>query len=189
LTSLSSVLPARAAPAARVIVRHSPLVRVCHWVNAICVVVLLMSGMQIFNASPLLTWGQTTNFTRPFFSLSAHRDDNGDPTAGLTTIFGHAFDTTGGGGGGGGGGRRRPPPPAGRQCRSGEGQLRGCSPGCRCHREDTGASRRDVCRGGAACHHPDRVRWARDGQRARLDKPASGAPSYHRMINERIVPE
>jgi Prokaryotic cytochrome b561 len=73
LTSLSSVLPARAAPAARVIVRHSPLVRVCHWVNAICVVVLLMSGMQIFNASPLLTWGQTTNFTRPFFSLSAHR--------------------------------------------------------------------------------------------------------------------
>ena len=71
------------------------LVRVCHWVNAICFVVLLMSGMQIFNADPQLTWGQTTNFTRPFFSLSAHEDDNGDPTAGVTTIFGHAFNTTG----------------------------------------------------------------------------------------------
>ena len=95
MTSLSSVLPARAAPAGRVIVRHSALVRVCHWVNAICFVVLLMSGMQIFNADPPLTWGQTTNFTRPFFSLSAREDDNGDPTAGVTTIFGHAFNTTG----------------------------------------------------------------------------------------------
>ena len=95
LTSISSALPARAAPQGRVIVRHSALVRVCHWVNAICFVVLLMSGMQIFNADPQLTWGQTTNFTRPFFSLSAHEDDNGDPTAGVTTIFGHAFNTTG----------------------------------------------------------------------------------------------
>jgi thiosulfate reductase cytochrome b subunit len=95
LTSLSSALPARAAPKGRLIVRHSALVRVCHWVNAICFVVLLMSGMQIFNASPLLTWGQTTNFDRPFFSLSARRDDNGDAAAGVTTIFGRAFDTTG----------------------------------------------------------------------------------------------
>ena len=95
MTSISSALPARAAPKARLIVRHSALVRVCHWVNAICFVVLLMSGMQIFNADPQLTWGQTTNFARPFFSLSAHEDDNGDPTAGVTTIFGHAFNTTG----------------------------------------------------------------------------------------------
>ncbi|MFZ0605132.1 MAG: cytochrome b/b6 domain-containing protein [Roseiarcus sp.] len=95
MTSISSALPVRAAPEGRVIVRHSALVRVCHWVNAICFVVLLMSGMQIFNADPQLTWGQTTNFTRPFISLSAHEDDNGDPTAGVTTIFGHPFNTTG----------------------------------------------------------------------------------------------
>ena len=49
--------------------------RVCHWINALCFVVLLMSGMQIFNADPQLTWGQTTNFDRPFFSLSAREDD------------------------------------------------------------------------------------------------------------------
>jgi thiosulfate reductase cytochrome b subunit len=95
LTSISSALSARDAREGRVIVRHSALVRVCHWVNAICFVVLLMSGMQIFNADPQLTWGRTTNFDRPSFSLSARQDDNGDPTAGVTTIFGHAFDTTG----------------------------------------------------------------------------------------------
>jgi len=95
LTSLSSALPARAERQGRLIVRHSALVRVCHWVNAICFVVLLMSGLQIFNASPLLTWAQTTNFEKPFFSLSAHEDADGNPTAGVTTIFGHAFDTTG----------------------------------------------------------------------------------------------
>jgi thiosulfate reductase cytochrome b subunit len=54
-----------------------------------------MSGMQIFNASPLLTWAQTTNFDRPFFSLSAGHDENGEPISGLTTIFGHTFNTTG----------------------------------------------------------------------------------------------
>jgi len=70
-------------------------VRVCHWINAICFVFLLMSGMQIFNADPALTWGQKTNFDKPSFSLTAREDDNGDPTAGLTTIFGHSFDTTG----------------------------------------------------------------------------------------------
>jgi thiosulfate reductase cytochrome b subunit len=70
-------------------------VRACHWINAICFLVLLMSGMQIFNADPALTWGPKTNFDKPFLSLSARQSDNGDPTAGVTTIFGHPFDTTG----------------------------------------------------------------------------------------------
>jgi thiosulfate reductase cytochrome b subunit len=95
LTSISSALPARVAPEGRLVFRHSAVVRVCHWVIAVCFVVLLMSGMQIFNASPLLTWAQTTNFDRPFFSLSAGRDENGEPISGLTTIFGHTFHTTG----------------------------------------------------------------------------------------------
>ena len=95
LTSVSSALPANAAPTGRLIFRHSAVVRVCHWINAICFVFLLMSGMQIFNADPALTWGQKTNFDKPFFSLSARQNDNGDPTAGVTTIFGHSFETTG----------------------------------------------------------------------------------------------
>ncbi len=95
MTSVSSALPANAAPSGRLIFRHSAVVRVCHWINAICFLVLLMSGMQIFNADPALTWGQKTNFDTPFFSLTARQNDNGDPTAGVTTIFGHSFETTG----------------------------------------------------------------------------------------------
>jgi thiosulfate reductase cytochrome b subunit len=95
LTSVSSALPTNTAPGERLIFRHSAVVRVCHWINAICFLVLLMSGMQIFNADPALTWGRKTNFDRPFLSLLARENDNGDPTAGVTTIFGHAFDTTG----------------------------------------------------------------------------------------------
>ena len=95
MTSVSTALPVRNAPTGRVIFRHSLVVRVCHWVNAACFVVLLMSGLQIFNADPALTWGPATSFDNPFFSLSATENDNGDPTGGVTTIFGHRFSTTG----------------------------------------------------------------------------------------------
>ncbi len=95
MTSLSTAMRASEAPAGRVILRHSVVVRVCHWVNAACFVVLLMSGLQIFNADPALTWGPATSFEHPFLSLSARENDDGDPTAGVTTIFGHPFNTTG----------------------------------------------------------------------------------------------
>jgi len=29
-----------------------------HWVNALCVFLVLMSGLQIFNAHPRLYWGK-----------------------------------------------------------------------------------------------------------------------------------
>jgi thiosulfate reductase cytochrome b subunit len=37
--------------------RHSAATRILHWVNALCVFIALMSGMQIFNAHPRLYWG------------------------------------------------------------------------------------------------------------------------------------
>jgi thiosulfate reductase cytochrome b subunit len=95
MTSVSSAWRVSAASGRRVVFRHSAVVRVCHWINAACFLVLLMSGLQIFNADPALTWGPATSFDHPFFSLSARENDNGEPTAGLTTIFGRAFDTTG----------------------------------------------------------------------------------------------
>jgi len=54
---MSSTTPAIVAVRAgrRVILRHSVLVRVTHWVNALCFFFLLMSGLQIFNADPALT--------------------------------------------------------------------------------------------------------------------------------------
>jgi thiosulfate reductase cytochrome b subunit len=40
--------------------RHSLAVRVMHWINVVAVVVLLMSGLQIFNAHPALYWGKSS---------------------------------------------------------------------------------------------------------------------------------
>jgi thiosulfate reductase cytochrome b subunit len=41
-----------------VIYRHSLATRILHWVNALCVFLVLMSGLQILNAHPRLYWGQ-----------------------------------------------------------------------------------------------------------------------------------
>jgi len=41
-----------------IIYRHSVATRVLHWLNALCVFLVLMSGLQIFNAHPRLYWGQ-----------------------------------------------------------------------------------------------------------------------------------
>jgi thiosulfate reductase cytochrome b subunit len=40
------------------IYRHSVVTRILHWVNALCVFLVLMSGLQIFNAHPRLYWGE-----------------------------------------------------------------------------------------------------------------------------------
>lgn len=46
------------ATAAYLFHRHALAVRVTHWVNAIAIFFLLMTGLNIFNAYPLLHWGQ-----------------------------------------------------------------------------------------------------------------------------------
>ena len=38
--------------------RHSRLARIWHWLNAVTVIVLLMSGLMILNAHPRLYWGE-----------------------------------------------------------------------------------------------------------------------------------
>jgi len=38
--------------------RHAAITRITHWINVICITVLLMSGFQIFDAHPALYWGQ-----------------------------------------------------------------------------------------------------------------------------------
>jgi thiosulfate reductase cytochrome b subunit len=77
-----------------IIRRHSIMVRVTHWANAICLLILLMSGLQIFNAHPALYWGQASTFDQPIFALTATNGDQGR-TKGVTQLFGHSFDTTG----------------------------------------------------------------------------------------------
>jgi thiosulfate reductase cytochrome b subunit len=75
------------------IYRHSVLVRVTHWINVLCLLVLLMSGLQIFNAHSALYWGRASDFTKPLLAMQAV-EKNGKP-AGVTTVLGHSFDTTG----------------------------------------------------------------------------------------------
>jgi thiosulfate reductase cytochrome b subunit len=47
------------------IYRHSVVTRILHWVNALCVFLVLMSGLQIFNAHPRLYWGEYGANTDP----------------------------------------------------------------------------------------------------------------------------
>lgn len=37
--------------------RHSLMTRITHWLNVMCLSILLLSGLQIFNAHPALYWG------------------------------------------------------------------------------------------------------------------------------------
>ena len=51
------VAPSPSAPPVRVY-RHRLPTRIWHWVNAATLLILLMSGLMIFNAHPRLYWGQ-----------------------------------------------------------------------------------------------------------------------------------
>jgi Ni/Fe-hydrogenase b-type cytochrome subunit len=68
-------------PARRIAYRHRVPTRLWHWLNAITVFVMLMSGLMIFNAHPHLYWGQYgANFDHPWLSF------HGRPVPGWATI-------------------------------------------------------------------------------------------------------
>jgi thiosulfate reductase cytochrome b subunit len=73
--------------------RHAVPLRVTHWINVVCFTLLLMSGLQIFNAHPALYVGERSDFDHPTMSIRAHLSENG--LVGETVILGHSFDTTG----------------------------------------------------------------------------------------------
>jgi thiosulfate reductase cytochrome b subunit len=75
------------------IYRHSLLVRATHWVAFLSLTLLLMSGLQIFNAHPALYWGRASNFAHPVASIDAVIRH--DEIAGMTTVLGHKLITTG----------------------------------------------------------------------------------------------
>jgi thiosulfate reductase cytochrome b subunit len=77
-----------------VIYRHSLVVRLTHWVNVLAISLLLMSGLQIFNAHPRLYWGQYGgDFDAPLLEMTA-TGAAANPV-GVTRVAGHAFTTTG----------------------------------------------------------------------------------------------
>lgn len=88
---LPPTTPAPAPP--RVILRHRLPVRVLHWINVVCIVVLLGSGLQIFNAHPALYWGDQSHFDDPILKLGARKVAGG--LRGEMRIGDARFDTTG----------------------------------------------------------------------------------------------
>jgi thiosulfate reductase cytochrome b subunit len=75
--------------------RHTLPVRIMHWINATVLVILLMSGLNIFNAHSALYWGKSSySGSPPFLELKSRENDEGD-VIGVTRILGHEFDTTG----------------------------------------------------------------------------------------------
>jgi thiosulfate reductase cytochrome b subunit len=51
--------------------RHAGLARTTHWITVICFTLLLMSGLQIFNAHPALYVGERSDFDHPTISIRA----------------------------------------------------------------------------------------------------------------------
>jgi len=49
--------------------RHPWLVRAAHWVNALCLLILLLSGLQILNAHPAFYWGEASHFATPILKV------------------------------------------------------------------------------------------------------------------------
>jgi thiosulfate reductase cytochrome b subunit len=82
------------APQREVIHRHSLAVRLTHWINVLCLALLLMSGLAIFNAHPMLYWGHTGHRGMPFLLGIGSKTDN-SRVVGITRIADVDFDTTG----------------------------------------------------------------------------------------------
>ncbi len=75
--------------------RQSGWTRITHWLWAISLFFLLLTGLQIFNAHPTLYIGDQSGFSfdNAVFSMSGENTPQGP--AGYTTILGYRFDTTG----------------------------------------------------------------------------------------------
>jgi thiosulfate reductase cytochrome b subunit len=75
--------------------RHKLPVRIIHWLNVILLPMLLMSGLNIFNANSALYWGKSSyTGAPPLLELRSKEDEEGE-LGGVTIILGHKFDTTG----------------------------------------------------------------------------------------------
>ena len=93
---IEATAPAPATPTAaeqRRVYRHRLPVRVMHWINVVCLTILLMSGLNIFNAHPALYWGDDSMAAPPWLLLYGQNTAKGP--VGKTRIAGTDFDTTG----------------------------------------------------------------------------------------------
>ncbi len=82
------------SPVIERVYRHRLPVRISHWLNVPFLIILIMSGLQIFNAHPALYWGDRSDRDQALLSIKPVQSEGGE-VKGITTILGHQFDTTG----------------------------------------------------------------------------------------------
>ena len=78
----------------RVVLRHPLSLRVQHALNAAAILLLLMSGLGIFNAHPALYLGQDSRPAREVLRIGA-ADDGLGGLSGHVSLLGHRWDTRG----------------------------------------------------------------------------------------------
>jgi thiosulfate reductase cytochrome b subunit len=82
--------PAPSMGSGTLIKRHRLITRLWHWANAVALLVLLMSGLMIFNAHPRLYWGQYGAHADP-----AWLEIGGNEKVGFVRIGSAKVETTG----------------------------------------------------------------------------------------------
>jgi thiosulfate reductase cytochrome b subunit len=90
--------PENHAPRARrgnLIYRQFLSTRVTHWIWAISLFFLMLTGLQIFNAHPALYIGDQSGFEFKNHILLINAENTGSGPAGFTELFGARFETTG----------------------------------------------------------------------------------------------
>jgi thiosulfate reductase cytochrome b subunit len=97
-TPVASSAPAPLAPVR--VYRHRLPTRIWHWVNAVTLLILLMSGLTIFNAHPRLYWGEYgANFDRAWLVIGSTADSGylrvGDWRIETTGVLGRWTDAAG----------------------------------------------------------------------------------------------
>lgn len=93
-TPASPIAARSLPPRTERVYRHTLPVRLGHWLNVVCLFILIMSGLQIFNAHPALYWGDRSDRDQPLLSIRPMQTESGE-MRGITTVLGHKFDTTG----------------------------------------------------------------------------------------------
>src|SRR5215469_16781236 len=79
-----------------VLYRHSVVVRVTHWIGVLCVSLLLMSGLRLFNYHPALYWGNVGyGGISAFLAIGSRIDPASRTPVGFVRIAGREFVTTG----------------------------------------------------------------------------------------------
>jgi thiosulfate reductase cytochrome b subunit len=82
-------------PNGPLVYRQRRLTRITHWVWAVSLFFLLLTGLQIFNAFPSLHLGKESGFDYDNAILSIAAVENEGEIRGLTRVLGAEFDTTG----------------------------------------------------------------------------------------------